>query len=699
MGLLSTIGSASGRAFGFTRTAVAAAVDAYFNLTTLLLNTSSTNGAQNNAFLDSSGNGNHPTRNGNVTQGTFTPFSQTGWSNYLDGTDDHLLTPSTTAFDLGSGDFCIEMWFYWAGSGNGYFGLFGSETDLKIAASLYNQKIMYAASSNGTAWGILQAESSLGSTTITPNTWTHFVFCRTGTTISGFVNGVRDITVTSSASIVSRTEGYVVGSWTSTAYRFLGYISNFRFVVGSNPYNAASTTLTVPTTPLTAVTNTKLLTCQSNRFLDNRTSAFALTVTGNPSVQAFSPFAPTAAYDAAVVGGSGYFDGTTDYLSFVDSANDLDLGGKVASFEAWVYPTTAAAYQHFLVKTGGAVSWSTTSGLEYAIAFDVNKFYFVYNVSASATFINGAATRKPNQWYHVVVATDASNNIALFVNGVRDGTATNAISKPTNRTLMYIGANSGGTETLTGYVSGQRFIAGTGAYDPTQTTITIPTAPPTAVTNTALLLNYTNSGIFDSTAKNDLHTVADSQVSTTQAKWGTTSIKLDGTGDWLVVRNGPHLQFGSGNFTIELWAYFSEQNRQQTVISKNDSGVWGQWYIYLSTGNALNFGASSANTSADVVNTSFGTPNFNAWNHIAVVRNGTSFTGYLNGVGTLMATSSLSLYNDPYDLRVGANVASTGLTAEAGTQFNGYMDDIRITKGYARYTANFTPPIAPFPTQ
>ena len=96
MGLLSTIGSASGRAFGFTRSAVAAAVDAYFNLTTLLLNTSSTNGAQNNTFLDSSTNNFTITRNGNTTQGSFSPYGS-NWGNYFDGSS-YLSFPSNNVF-------------------------------------------------------------------------------------------------------------------------------------------------------------------------------------------------------------------------------------------------------------------------------------------------------------------------------------------------------------------------------------------------------------------------------------------------------------------------------------------------------------------------------------------------------------------------------------------------------------------------
>jgi len=83
------------------------AVDPYFYSVTSLLHGDGTNGAQNNTFLDSSTNNFTITRNGNTTQGSFSPFSQTGWSNYFDGSGDYLQvsTSSTTPFALGSGDF------------------------------------------------------------------------------------------------------------------------------------------------------------------------------------------------------------------------------------------------------------------------------------------------------------------------------------------------------------------------------------------------------------------------------------------------------------------------------------------------------------------------------------------------------------------------------------------------------------------
>ncbi len=111
MGLLSTIGAASARAYGFTRSAIAAAVDAYFNRVTLLLPGNGTNGAQNNTFLDSSTNNFSITRNGNTTQGTFSPFSQTGWSNYFDGSSS-LSYAANADFNFGTGTFTVEGWAY-----------------------------------------------------------------------------------------------------------------------------------------------------------------------------------------------------------------------------------------------------------------------------------------------------------------------------------------------------------------------------------------------------------------------------------------------------------------------------------------------------------------------------------------------------------------------------------------------------------
>jgi len=80
----------------------------------------------------------------------------------------------------------------------------------------------------------------------------------------------------------------------------------------------------------------------------------------------------------------------------------------------------------------------------------------------------------------------------------------------------------------------------------------------------------------------------------------------------------------------------------------------------------------------------------NTWYHIAVTRSGSTFRSFVNGVVDRTFTSSSAIYTDatiPYNIGRVAYLSGTFF-------FNGYMDDYRVTKGYARYTAAFTPPTA-----
>ena len=86
--------------------------DQYFNLNTLLLHGDGTNNANNTVFVDSSTNSLTVTTNNKPYQGTFSPFSQTGWSNYFDGSSSYLSTPSSADFNCGTGDFTMEFWVF-----------------------------------------------------------------------------------------------------------------------------------------------------------------------------------------------------------------------------------------------------------------------------------------------------------------------------------------------------------------------------------------------------------------------------------------------------------------------------------------------------------------------------------------------------------------------------------------------------------
>jgi hypothetical protein len=181
------------------------------------------------------------------------------------------------------------------------------------------------------------------------------------------------------------------------------------------------------------------------------------------------------------------------------------------------------------------------------------------------------------------------------------------------------------------------------------------------------------------------------QISTAQSKFGGASIAFNGvTPTALTVPITSDFWFDSGNFTIELWVRYNTTTGNQLVVGQAGSGI-SQFIIYT-TGASLVYYLSSGGTSWEIANgVSIGTVATGQWYHVALVRNGTTFTPYLNGTAGTTSTSSAALFRANTPIQIGSS------STRAFDLFNGYIDDLRITKGIARYTANFTPPAAPFP--
>lgn len=180
-----------------------------------------------------------------------------------------------------------------------------------------------------------------------------------------------------------------------------------------------------------------------------------------------------------------------------------------------------------------------------------------------------------------------------------------------------------------------------------------------------------------------------SSISTTQSKFGGASAYFDGNGDQLTLPANSAFAFGTGDFTIEFWVYTTETGTStrcmfDTRTSGADTG--GIFIRNNGTGGYL-FGQASS-TIASTGNT-VRTPN--QWGHLALVRSGTSMNLYFNGTSVASATNSNNFSTN--NCRISGFVGAIGST-EA---FLGYIDELRITKGVARYTANFTVPSAPFP--
>ena len=184
------------------------------------------------------------------------------------------------------------------------------------------------------------------------------------------------------------------------------------------------------------------------------------------------------------------------------------------------------------------------------------------------------------------------------------------------------------------------------------------------------------------------------QISTAQSKFGGASIAFDGVSDYLTVASSAGLTFGTGDFTIELWLY---------VISYTNAITWfvgtytgqapvGLWSFYaISSGASLAFRNADTNVVTQSLSSSIAT---GLWNHLAVTRNSGSLRFFLNG--TLQG--SAVAFTDNLNQQGIAGIGSAAPIFFYVGEVNGYIDDLRITKGVARYyTANFTPPTEPFP--
>jgi len=645
--------------------AVGVVKDAYFNLVTLLLNTTTTNGAQNNTFLDSSSNNFTITRNGNTTQGTFTPFSQTGWGNYFDGSS-YLTAPSGASVS-GNSAFTVDFWVFMP----------VANTGARIVSGAANQLTINMSSDGSMAYGkngVVDVITVASGTSILGQ-WTHIAIGKSGANGTARIwrNGTSIGTATDSQTYTAGT--VYIGSTSVPSLYLTGYISNLR-ITNTDVYGTSNTTITVPTSPLTAISGTSLLTCQSNRFVDNSSNAFAISTGGTPSVQAFSPFAPTTAYSTSTVGGSGYFDGNGDYLTIPSSAS-FNIEGGAYTIETFVYFNSVATFQRIFVFAGTSQTYGLILGSSNTNNLEINLFGTGTTLTATNAFANCTKA-----WAHVCVVSDGTNR-SIFVNGTRYATTTSALFQASNNSIGIAGISgtyAGGNPDA--YFSNFRIVKGTAVYSPTSTTLTVPTAPLTAITNTVLLLNFTNAGIYDAAAKNDLETVGNAQVSTTQAKFGTTSMYFDGTGDRLVFPTS--IIPASGAITIEMFVYANNTTGAQCLISQYDASNSGRFQILWNSVTSkfvLSIGGSNTIVSTNTYSTA-------TWYYLAVVKDSSNnWTMYVDGSSAGTATNSTAIAQLP---------TFVGDRSTTDTPFNGYIDELRITR-FARTISGV--PTAPFPVQ
>jgi len=381
--------------------------------------------------------------------------------------------------------------------------------------------------------------------------------------------------------------------------------------------------------------------------------------------------------------GAGYveFDGTGDYLSLA-SSTDFSFSHDF-TVEAWAYPTDITSdgsnskYKAiFSLNVSG--EWNSQG---YGLVLSIGNLHYGLD---NTDYNNGIIPI--NTWTHLAV-TRSNGAIRIFVNGILDQTIDDSNSDVTfangtgNIPAVGLFDQHVGFPRFyfTGYISNLRILKGTALYT---SNFTPPTKSLTAITNTVLLTCQGNA-IAD--ASSSAHTItANGDISLTKEPFaGAGAVYFDGTGDYLSVADGTDFTLGTDNFTLECWVYL-QSDSLQIFLGQNDGNLpTSSIDIRYSSGTitAYAFSGHSAFSRS-------GSAAQNSWHHIAWVRDGSAMRLFINGTQTTGTSniSTNSINDSSEQFGVGA------CNGSGGYKMTGYLSNVRLIKGTALYTSNFTPP-------
>lgn len=610
---------------------------------------------------------------------------------------------------------------------------------------------------------IFLSSSNISNTVISYNKWFHVAVARdSSNNLRAFIDGNNVISTTNSSNIITNALSIGSGFNSAAGSNFVqytgltGYMSNIRVIVGTALYTS---NFTPPKNILNSISGTAILIDNTAKNYDDSGSYNVIlgtpyqgSIGSNQNLLKLSNLSPFRSDDLK---GSILLNGTTDYI--LTSANTVS-GTTDFSYECFFYLTSNLTY---LTADGfysaRLISGNQTDSTELILhniflsnnvpgGIALNAYGNTTTFSLSASFISNPITI--NNWHHVAVAK-TSNNYAIFLDGILV-TSTNFSFSFANSSL-YVGGENTGSLTgynayFPGYISNVRVLTGSSAYDPTQTTITVPSTTLPYIANTTLLLNFANTAniisdsasgktvtlagtanssyfspfnspivartdvsgnflvgnIFDETslsqiaANNIVQRIApDSTVYTynefDEITFNSGSIAVNSS--YISVPSNASFNIGSNNFTIDGWIFANTTNvTDGTIIEKVPTGstiTAGYWVIHLNTSRSIAFICGDKSVGAVDYMTSNTTITSNTWYHFALTRNGANNFLYINGIlaNTLVAANITPTV--AYGINIGGDLAAS---VNGTNFFPGYLSNIRFVNGTALYTSNFTPP-------
>ena len=635
--------------------------------TTLLATATDT--SDNNNITDASTNNHSITVSGDTHAGTFSPYRSGGYSTYFEDTAANVLYASPSSdFAFGTGAFTISVWVKLL---HQYLGTIFDTNDGS------NPGVMMAV--NNTTFYTYSNTWLSSTSTSSQDVWQHFCWTRDGSGNNKvFVNGTQVTTFTDSTNYTS--QNFKMGEEQDGTNDLKAYVKDLHIVKGY-AYEPDSTYADGAAEP---TTGTVFLGCSLPYHGDKSSSPKTLTVASSGiSIVNDTPH-DYKEYSATDHGGSMNFDGTGDYLTIPDHSS-LNFASNDWTIECWIYPRT---------NVGDCGIWhqSASGGLDwFGIYLDGSfnpKFVLKNNNSTQWDGTAASNTAPQNTWTHIALVRQFGTGVYLYAGGTLVASDTGDASvamedKTYNHVIGYERFVGSGTY-FDGLISDFKMDIGTAHYTGEFT------PPPAPLSSTAadLHIKGTDASIIDKSQGDNLKLVGNTTGSTTQVKFaGTKSMYFDGNQDMThSVLPAPL----ASQATIEFWMYSSATNKRYVfgigiyeVSSFLGIDTYGGVFKVKATSGTS---GSTTQIIADVAYSA------NTWYHVAIVRDGTTYELYVDGISKGTGTyGTTTTYDNSYDVTIGTLSVDGTSTANP---WSGYIQDFRITNGLARYTANFTPPTA-----
>lgn len=307
-----------------------------------------------------------------------------------------------------------------------------------------------------------------------------------------------------------------------------------------------------------------------------------------------------------------------------------------------------------------------------------------------------SGTVPTGEWVHIAFSRSGSL-FRAFINGIETGSINDSSEVQPSGYPIYIGSEDDGTSPFNGYIDEFRFTVGDARYTqnfvpPSAPFYSLPGDPHFNYVKSLLHMEGTVGGTaFIDEIGNTVTANGLAVTSTAQVKFGGTSGIFPGDGDFLEISNHVDMNFGTKDFTIEGWFWFnSPSTAAQTMICKRpSSSVYGTFLISCSNRTLLVYLRTGSSTWWNV-NTANAFSNTSGWQHVAVCRKDGRLRSFIDGVKIADNAISSPIIDDVSPIFLGAE-------GDGNSNMNGYIDDFRLTIGYARYTDDFTIPAAAFP--